>query len=68
MKRVLFIAPKSYPVTGAEEIVNIKLLMTMSESGQFQIDLISKKEKDRDYPSRKIEDLNGKKKYQVVEC
>ena len=58
MKRVLFIAPKSYPVTGAEEIVNIKLLMAMSKSGQFQIDLISKKEKDRDYPSRKIEDLN----------
>lgn len=58
MKRVLFIAPKSYPVTGAEEIVNIKLLMAMSKSGEFQIDLISKKEKDRDYPSKKIEDLN----------
>lgn len=55
---MLFIAPKSYPVTGAEEIVNIKLLMAMSKSGQFKIDLISKKEKDRDYPSRKIEDLN----------
>ena len=58
MKRVLFIAPKCYPVTGAEEIVNIKLLVAMSKTGQFKIDLISKREKDRDYPSNKIEDLN----------
>ena len=26
MKRILFIAPASFPVTGAENIVNIKLL------------------------------------------
>lgn len=42
MKRILFIAPASFPVTGAENIVNIKLLQALSKSGDFEIDLVSK--------------------------
>lgn len=43
MKRILFIAPASFPVTGAENIVNIKLLQALSKSGDFEIDLVSKR-------------------------
>ena len=43
MKKILMIAPASYPVNGAEAIVNIKLLKALSDSGEFEIDLISKK-------------------------
>lgn len=50
MKRVLMIAPRSIPVYGAEEIVNLKLLKTLSDSGQFKIDLISRSNKTIDYP------------------
>ena len=34
------IAPQSFPVTGAEAIVNIKLLKALSNSGLFEIDLV----------------------------
>lgn len=50
MKRVLMIAPRSIPVYGAEEIVNLKLLKALSDSGQFKIDLISRRNKTIDYP------------------
>lgn len=45
------IAPSSYPVAGAEAIVNIKLLKALSESEQFEVDLVSKKYKSNNYPS-----------------
>lgn len=54
MKRILFIAPASFPVTGAENIVNIKLLQALSKSGDFEIDLVSKKSKWENYPSESI--------------
>lgn len=54
MKRILMIAPSSYPVNGAEAIVNIKLLQTLSLSGEFEIDLISKKNRWANYPSASI--------------
>ncbi|MDE6368367.1 MAG: hypothetical protein K2K94_03935, partial [Muribaculaceae bacterium] len=50
MKHILIIAPRSIPVYGAEEIVNLKLLKALSNSGQFKIDLISRRNKTVDYP------------------
>lgn len=51
------IAPASYPVNGAEAIVNIKLLKALSDSGEFEIDLISKKSKWENYASEPFENL-----------
>lgn len=58
MKRILVIAPDCFPVTGAESIVNIKLLQALSESGQFSVDLVSRKRKWTNYPSDTIESFN----------
>ncbi len=55
MKRILMIAPSSYPVTGAEAIVNIKLLKALSNSGEFSVDLVSRKWKWEHYPSDTLE-------------
>lgn len=41
-KRILFIAPESFPVNGAEAIVNIKQLEILSNAGCV-IDVVSKK-------------------------
>ena len=61
MKRILFIAPSSYPVNGAEAIVNIKLLRALSECGEFAIDLVSKTHKWQNYPTNEtLEELNVK--------
>lgn len=49
------IAPSSFPVTGAEAIVNIKLLKALSDSGDFCIDLVSRKWKWEHYPSDSLE-------------
>lgn len=57
MKKILFIAPDSYPINGAESIVNIKLLAVLSQSGEFQIDLISKNNKNKEYKSNSLKDL-----------
>ncbi len=57
MKKILMIAPASYPVNGAEAIVNIKLLKALSDSGEFEIDLISKKSKWENYASEPFENL-----------
>lgn len=54
------IAPCCYPVTGAEEIVNIKMLQALATTNDFEIDLVSKKKKNFFYPSEKIEDLGVK--------
>lgn len=55
MKSVLMIAPASYPVTGAEAIVNIKLLKVLTVSGEFEIDLVSRKYESIDYPAGNLE-------------
>lgn len=60
MKKILFIAPGSYPIGGAESIVNIKLLKALSHSGQFEIDLVSKRNKSVNYPSPPLETLGIK--------
>lgn len=57
MKRILMIAPACYLLSGAESIVNLKLLKAMTNSGQFQIDLISKCQRNINYPSNTLEDL-----------
>ncbi len=49
------IAPSSYPVIGAEEIVNINLLRALTSSNRFEIDLISKKSKNISYPSNNLD-------------
>lgn len=58
MKKVLVIAPSSYPVLGPECIVNIKLLKTLTQNGGFEIDLISKKNKWSFYPSKELSNYN----------
>ncbi len=57
MKRILIIAPGSFPVTSAECIVNIKMLQAMSRCGQFEVDLVSKALKWQDYPSDSMDKL-----------
>jgi glycosyltransferase involved in cell wall biosynthesis len=57
VKRILMIAPGSFPVTSAECIVNIKLLQAMTRCGQFEVDLISKALKWQDYPSDSMDNL-----------
>jgi len=60
MKKILMIAPGSFPVTSAECIVNIKLLQAMTKSGQFEVDLVSKAINWQDYPSDSMESLGVK--------
>lgn len=60
MKRILMIAPDSYPVKGAESIVNIKLLRALTGKGEFQVDLISKLDSWEKYPSDSLDDLGLK--------
>ncbi|ASK30379.1 hypothetical protein CEY12_09755 [Chryseobacterium sp. T16E-39] len=65
-KKILFIAPSSYPVNSPEAIVNIKLLELLSNNG-YEIDLISKKIKWSNYPStQSLEDLNVKINRNIV--
>ena len=58
MKKILMIAPASFPVTVAECIVNIKLLQAMTRCHQFEIDLISKAIAWQHYPSDPMKSLN----------
>lgn len=60
MKRILFIAPDSYPLNGAESIVNLKLLKAMTNNGGFIIDLVSKNNKNKEYGANTLEDLGIK--------
>lgn len=60
MKSILFVAQDSFPLHGAESIVNIKLLTALSRSGEFTIDLISKKVKGESYGSNSLEELGIK--------
>lgn len=53
--RILLIAPRCFPVTGAEEIVNIKMLQSFNCIKDIKVDLISKKVKTGEYPSGGIE-------------
>ncbi len=53
-KRILMLAPHSFPVTGAEAIVNINLLRVLTQSGEFEIDLISR-QRYAIYPSASLE-------------
>lgn len=50
-KKILFISPACLPITGAEAIVNAKLLSALSKDGRFEIDLISKIIRTGPYPS-----------------
>lgn len=56
-KRILFIAPESFPINGAEAIVNIKQLEVLSKAGCI-IDVVSKKRKWTDYPIMKLSDTD----------
>ncbi|HOF16877.1 MAG TPA: glycosyltransferase [Bacteroidales bacterium] len=55
-KKILFIAPASFPIMGAESIVNVKLLKALSENG-FEIDVISKDMKWANYPYQQMDDF-----------
>lgn len=54
MKRILMIAPACFPVTGAENIVNIKLLQALSTSDGFNIDVISRQREWENYPTDEL--------------
>ena len=56
-KRILVIAPSSYPIHQAEAIVNSKLLKALHNSGSFEIDLISQSHRFIHYPKEAI-DIN----------
>ena len=56
MKRILFVTTSCFPVRGAECIVNARLLSVLSESGQFKIDLVTKKSKWQNYPSDSLQE------------
>lgn len=60
MKTILFVAQDSFPLHGAESIVNLKLLSALSKSGKFTIDLISKKAKGDSYGANSLEELGIK--------
>ena len=60
MKKVLFISIHSFPVTGAEEIVNARLLSILTKNGEFHIDLLTKKKKYETYPSDSLEEYGIK--------
>lgn len=49
------ISPSSFPVIGAESIVNMNLVRILTASDDFQIDLISKQSKWQSYPSDTLE-------------
>lgn len=57
MKTILIVAPSSYPLYGAESIVNLKLLSALSRSGEFAIDLISKKNKHSEYVGNTLDEM-----------
>ena len=57
MKKILMIAPDSFPLNGAESIVNLKLLKALSKDGRFTIDLISKKNQNQEYGQNSLEEL-----------
>lgn len=68
MKRILLIASSCYPVNGAEEIVNIKMLQAFKHNGHFKVDLISRKRKWELYPTSPLEDYDVEvESLQVVE-
>lgn len=54
-KKILVIAPASYPINGAEAIVNAKLLKVLHKSGKFEIDLVSQNHKYVHYPKESID-------------
>ena len=60
MKRILFISHSCFPVNGAEEIVNVRLLSALSKSGEFIIDVVTKKKKSSNYPSEALEKYDVK--------
>lgn len=60
MKRVLFITESCFPVIGAENIVNARLLAVLTNSGNFQIDVITKKKKWQNYPSDSLDEYGIK--------
>lgn len=54
-KRILVIAPSSYPINIAEAIVNAKLLKALYKSDKFEIDLVSQNHKYTHYPKESID-------------
>lgn len=58
--KILLIAPNCYPVNGAEEICNIKMLRAMTEDGDFEVDVVSRKRSWFNYPSGSLESYGVK--------
>ena len=60
MKKILMIAPDSFPLNGAESIVNLKLLKALSKDGRFSVDLVSKQNKNQEYGQNSLDELGIK--------
>lgn len=56
--RILLIAPKCYPIEGAESIVNIKMLQAFAPYEDIEVDVVSRRHNAGVYPSDGIERYN----------
>lgn len=56
--RILFVAPKCFPVDGAESIVNIKLLQAFAKCEDITVDVVSRQHNFEVYPSDEIQRYN----------
>lgn len=63
-KKILVIAPNSFPINSAEAIVNIKLLRYLQEA--YDVYLISKQLKWKQYPSTELKESGLKLKHLEV--
>lgn len=55
MKNILFIANSCLPITGPENICNARQLAVLSQSGEFNIDLVTRHDNTTYYPKEDIE-------------
>jgi len=66
-KRILFIAPSSYPIFGAEANVNAKVIKVLSDAG-YMVDVISRIQKgmEKAYPLSKDDFFFGKSSINLI--
>lgn len=53
--RVLLIAPKCFPIEGAESIVNIKMLQAFAQDDDIEVDVVSRRHRNVVYPSDSLD-------------
>ena len=60
MKHILVIANSCLPVTGPENICNVRQLAVLSQSGEFKIDLVTRHDNTKYYPNDDIDEYGLK--------